>query len=46
VSITEEEPGVGTYECTICGTSVRLDNPDDTLPPCPICNNTEFVKVS
>ena len=43
---TGEKPGVGTYECTNCGTTVTLDDPDDTLPPCPKCNNTEFEKIS
>lgn len=43
---TGEKPGFGSYECTNCGTIVRLDDPDDTLPPCPKCNNTEFDKVS
>lgn len=43
---TGEKPGVGTFKCTNCGTIVRLDDPDDTLPPCPKCNNTEFEKIS
>ena len=43
---TGEKPGVGTYKCTNCGTIVRLDDPDDTLPPCPKCGKTEFEKIS
>ncbi|MFX0141397.1 MAG: hypothetical protein ACFFDN_47605 [Candidatus Hodarchaeota archaeon] len=43
---TGEKPGVGTYECTNCGTRVTLDDPDDTLPPCPSCDKTDFEKVS
>lgn len=42
---TGEKPGVGTYKCRKCGTTVRLDDPDDTLPPCPKCNGTEFDKI-
>ena len=41
-----EKPGIGVYKCTNCVTIVRLDDPDDTLPPCPKCKNTEFVRVS
>ena len=43
---TGEKPGSGTYKCTYCGTIVRLDDPDDKLPPCPSCDNTEFEKLS
>jgi len=43
--ITGENPGVGTYKCTNCGTIAGLDDPDDTLLPCPKCNNTEFEEV-
>lgn len=43
---TAEKPGIGTYKCTNCGTIVRLDDSDDTLPPCPKCNNTEFDNFS
>jgi len=43
---TGEKPGIGAYKCTNCGTIVRLDDLDDTLPPCPSCHNTEFEKVS
>jgi len=43
---TGEKPGIGTYKCTNCGTTVTLNDQSDTLPPCPSCDNTEFVKVS
>lgn len=43
---TGEKPGIGTYKCTVCGTTVKLDDQSDTLPPCPSCDNTEFLKVS
>lgn len=46
MSTTGEKPGIGTYKCTNCGTIVRLDDSGDTLPPCPKCRNTEFVKIS
>ena len=42
---TGEKPGKGTYKCRKCGTTVTLDDHDDTLPPCPKCNGTEFDKV-
>ncbi len=42
---TGEKPGVGTYKCANCGTIVGLDDPEDTLSPCPSCDNTEFEEV-
>ncbi len=42
---TGEKPGKGTYRCRRCGTTVTLDDPDDTLPPCPKCDGTDFDKV-
>ncbi|WP_409068862.1 zinc ribbon-containing protein [Clostridium caseinilyticum] len=42
---TGEKPGIGTYKCTNCGTTVTLDDTTDTLPPCPSCDKTNFVKV-
>lgn len=42
---TGEKPGVGVYKCKKCGETVRLDDDTDTLPPCPSCSETEFVKV-
>ncbi|WFF42869.1 hypothetical protein EVC62_15960 [Salinicola endophyticus] len=39
---TGEKPGVGTYTCRSCGERVHLDDPTDTLPPCPRCHGTEF----
>ena len=43
---TGERPGKGTYKCTNCPTRVTLDDETDTLPPCPKCDNTEFIKIS
>lgn len=43
---TGEKPGKGTYVCTICGTTVTLDDTTDTLPPCPKCDNTTFRKAA
>ena len=40
---TGEKPGKGTYVCTKCGT---LDDTNDTLPPCPKCNNVTYCKIS
>jgi len=39
---TGEKPGIGTYTCTNCGTTVTLDNSDDRLPPCPSCDGTDW----
>lgn len=41
---TGEKPGIGAYKCMKCGEVVHLDDADDTLPPCPKCNGTEFTK--
>lgn len=43
---TGEKPGKGTYQCTHCGTIVRLDDNSDTLPPCPKCHKTTFRKLN
>lgn len=42
---TGEKPGVGSYQCTNCGQIVRLDDSTDTLPPCPSCSGTNFVRI-
>lgn len=42
---TGEKPGKGTYQCISCGQKVVLDDQDDTLPPCPRCDKTQFTKV-
>ena len=42
---TGEKPGIGTYKCTRCGETVRLNDSTDTLPPCPKCSNSEYVKI-
>ncbi|WOF17066.1 hypothetical protein F1737_10455 [Methanoplanus sp. FWC-SCC4] len=39
-----EKPGIGTYKCTKCGATKRLDDKTDTLPPCSVCNHCEFKK--
>lgn len=39
---TGEKPGKGIYTCTSCGQRVYLDDEDDTLPPCPRCNETDY----
>jgi len=43
--ITGEKPGKGKYKCRKCGQVITLDNDDDTLPPCPSCDGTEWDKV-
>lgn len=45
MATTGEKPGKGVYKCTACGTRVRLDDTTDTLPPCPKCSKTNFIKV-
>lgn len=42
---TGEKPGIGTYQCVNCGTIIHLDDNTDTLPPCPKCDKTTFIKV-
>lgn len=46
MATTGEKPGKGKYRCTGCGQVVVLDDATDTLPPCPSCNGTNFVKTS
>ena len=42
---TGDKPGKGDYKCTYCGEIVHLDQDTDTLPPCPKCHKTTFVRV-
>jgi len=42
---TGEKPGKGTYKCRNCGQLVTLDDDTDTLPPCPRCDKTEFIRI-
>ena len=42
---TGEKPGKGTYMCTSCNQIVVLDDNTDTLPPCPKCEETKYVKL-
>lgn len=41
---TGEKPGKGRYQCIHCGQIVILDDTTDTLPPCPSCHKTTYVK--
>lgn len=41
---TGEKPGIGTYKCIVCGEIVVLDDMTDTLPPCPRCGETTYIK--
>ena len=43
---TGEKPGKGRYRCTECGHIIHLDDDSDALPPCPVCDNTTWNKVS
>ena len=38
-----EKPGKGIYVCTQCKQIIVLNDQTDTLPPCPKCNNGEFI---
>ncbi|OMP67043.1 zinc ribbon-containing protein [Domibacillus epiphyticus] len=40
---TGEKPGKGTYTCKACGHTVTLDDDNDRLPPCPQCDETEYL---
>ncbi len=42
---TGEKPGKGLYKSAECGEVIRLDDDSDTLPPCPRCNGTKWIKV-
>ncbi len=39
-----EKAGKGTYFCKKCKKTVVLNDTADTLPPCPVCAYTEYVK--
>lgn len=43
---TGDKPGKGEYQCTLCGEIIMLKSDDDPLPPCPVCANTTFKKLS
>ena len=42
---TGEKPGKGTYICTNCHNRMTLDEDTDSLPPCPKCHKTDFVRA-
>lgn len=42
---TGEKPGKGSYQCKNCDQIVVLDDSTDTLPLCPKCSGTEYVKI-
>ncbi len=42
---TGEKPGKGKYRCVSCGLIVVLAHDTDTLPPCPKCHATVYVKA-
>jgi hypothetical protein len=39
-----EKPGIGTYKCTSCSWTVKLDNSSDALPPCGTCGKGQHIK--
>lgn len=45
MTTTGEKPGKGRYKCKNCGQIVVLDDATDTLPPCPKCAKTVFIKL-
>jgi DNA-directed RNA polymerase subunit RPC12/RpoP len=42
---TGEKPGIGHYKCAKCGEVIYLNDNTDTLPPCPKCNYTTWIKL-
>lgn len=42
---TGERPGKGLYKCVNCGEVIKLDDNSDTLPPCPKCHSTRWMKI-
>ena len=42
---TGEKPGRGSYQCVACPQVVELDDDTDTLPPCPRCSGTTYIKA-
>lgn len=36
-------PGIGLYECNECGKTIKLEQDDNPLPPCPACNGMEYT---
>ena len=42
---TGEKPGKGDYKCVTCGHRVVLNESADTLPCCPKCADTNFIKI-
>ncbi|MDU8970313.1 MAG: hypothetical protein E7H45_12940 [Lacticaseibacillus rhamnosus] len=42
---TGDKPGTGNYRCINCGEIITLDQSTDTLPPCPSCNGTNWIKL-
>jgi DNA-directed RNA polymerase subunit RPC12/RpoP len=42
---TGDKPGKGNYRCMQCGKVITLNDENDTLPACPLCNATEWTKV-
>ena len=40
-----EKSGKGIYKCKKCGKKIEIANDTDTLPPCPRCGGTDFIKI-
>lgn len=38
-----QSPGKGRYVCKNCMKPVYIEDDDDILPPCPICDNNQFL---
>lgn len=39
-----ELSGVGVYECEHCGGMVTLNEKDEEMPQCPVCNTNKYVR--
>ncbi|MHA2123174.1 MAG: hypothetical protein ACW990_18400 [Promethearchaeota archaeon] len=45
ILMTGEKPGVGTYRCIHCGSSLVLNYYLDLLPNCHTCFGVEFYTI-
>jgi hypothetical protein len=45
ILMTGEKPGVGTYRCINCGSSLVLNFHLDLLPNCNTCFGMEFCPI-
>ena len=39
-----DKPGKGIFLCSKCGKAIVIENPNQTLPFCTLCDGIEFYK--